>query len=163
MKAVLVTLLAVHATAAAKPRTVELTWRVYPPQHDKAPVELVATIAGKTRTLTLAPQFGALYPINQPICAHVQHTTQYPLARDELAKITFYEGGAGGYFVRRNGDVVAWDQGDGACIGKHHQLVACPRKVKTVAKLALPANARVHERVIEVDAKGVPRPFDCGN
>ena len=91
----------------------------------------------------------------------------YPLEKGELAKITFYEGGAGGYFLRRAGNfltIFEWSQTDGACPGANDELVACPRSVEQVGKIRVKAKvgATIVEEILMVDDKGVRSPFDCG-
>ena len=102
----------------------ELVWVLSPllkaaeNEYPKQPVALEVTLGGVTRTLTLAPDFGALHPLNEPMCADGDHVIAYPLAHGEVAKLTFYEGGAGGYVVRRSGDalsVIHWTLEDYAC------------------------------------------------
>jgi hypothetical protein len=151
--------------------TLELTWVVKPgvptkkdPDIPKAPLELHATMGGTTRKITLAPQQGALYPYNQPVCAGKTGFIQYPLAKNQVAKITFYEGGAGGYFVRRTGDVlevVAWEQPDGACDGKNGELVACPGSEVIAFKLHVPKSVKIREAIVELDANGARTPLAC--
>ncbi len=158
--------------AAAAVGDIVITWVVSPPagpakdsELPKQPVTLVITAGGGQilEETKLAPEVGALYPYNQAWC----HTepSQYPLAKGELAKITFYEGGAGGYVIRRKGDslvVYSWNQTDGLC-GDVDKPVECPKNEKKVATIVVKAkpDAKVVEQILEVDDKGVRQPFDC--
>jgi len=148
---------------------VTLTWLVYPtPRTDepsKTPLELVVTIGDQPpRTLKLKPQLGDLKPYNQPLCTNEQPFIQYPFERGEVAKTAFYEGGAGGYLVRRSGDtlvIAEWEQSDGACDGKHHELVACPRTTKIATRIAIPKGSKIREQLFEIDRKGARHAFEC--
>ena len=150
-----------------------ITWVVFPPsvplkrdpQILQQPVTLEITAGGGKimQETKLAPQFGGLQASNQSAC----HGDAYPLEQGELAKLTFYEGGAGGYFVKRAGDFLTiseWSQTDGACTNAKGDMIACPRTVKQVGKVLVKAkpNATVAEQILEVDEKGVRQPFDCG-
>ncbi|HTL36773.1 MAG TPA: hypothetical protein VL326_26745 [Kofleriaceae bacterium] len=149
-----------------------ITWLVFSssePAKDsempKQPVSLVITAGGGQvlQETKLQPQFGALYPYNQAWCH--SEPSQYPLTKGELAKITFYEGGAGGYVIRRKGDalvVYSWAQTDGLC-GSVDKPVECPKNEKQVASITVKAKpgAKVVEQILDVDAKGVRKPFDC--
>jgi hypothetical protein len=150
---------------------IELTWLVYPipppadtPANTRSPLALEITIGGVTRVQTFPPQLGELSPLNLPLCASAVNLVAYPLARDEVAKITFYEGGAGGFVVKRaGGDVLAvfgWEQSDGACEAKGH-VTTCPRRDKLVTKLHVPPGLEIRERIFELDAKGARHAFDC--
>jgi hypothetical protein len=160
---------AVVDVPAAGPDDIGLTWVVYPPsvpmkrdpQILQQPVTLEITAGGATKATKLAPQFGGLQPYNQSACKG----DAYPLAKGELAKLTFYEGGAGGYIVRRKGDalvVYSWAQTDGLC-GTVEKPEECPRNEKQVASVAAQAKsgAKIVERIVEVDDKGARKPFDC--
>jgi hypothetical protein len=136
------------------------------PQILQQPVKLGIFVVGPVtpapgfRPLELPPQFGALQPYNQSACKG----DAYPLKKGELAKLTFYEGGAGGFFVKRKGDtfgVYSWAQTDGLC-GDVDKPVECPRNEKQVASVTLKAkpDAKVHETIYELE-KGVRKPFDC--
>jgi hypothetical protein len=153
------------AWPTAKPDAIDVTWVVHPiadaskPETTKAPLDLEVTIGSVTRTIKLDPQFGALSPINQTVCK----TSAYPLGKHEVAKITFYEGGAGGYFIRRSGAVlgiVDWSLTDGACPDKHGDPGACPRTEKLVIQLHAP-NVPVREHIVELDANGARHAFAC--
>ena len=154
---------------ATAPDEVTLTWVVYPPsvptKHDpqilQQPVDLEVTAGGETKTSKLAPQFGGLMPYNQSACKG----DAYPLARGELAKLTFYEGGAGGFYVKWKAGalfIYSWAQTDGLC-GTVEKPEECPRNEKQVASMGVKATtkAKIVERIVEVDDKGVRKPFDC--
>jgi hypothetical protein len=146
---------------------VSLTWLVYPLAPDPkdpedgyplAPLELVA---GDQR-IKLAPQLGALYPYHQAVCGDIQ--VAFPLGADEVAKITFAEGGEGGYLVKRTPRglmLVEWSQSHDTCTNaKTGEMEACGKKTD-VQLLAAPANARVVHRLMRVDAAGKQTPFNC--
>ncbi len=117
-------------------------------------------------TLKLEPQMGALQPVRQSVC-HVDKERGYPdpLGPDEVAKISFFEGGSGGYLVRRVGNrfaLLEWSQTDGACNDpKTNDFIPCPIHEKPARTLALPADAEIVQRVILRDATGEETPLDC--
>jgi len=125
------------------------------------PLALEITINGAKQTVKLEPQLGALYPYNQIEC----NTDAYPLSKTEVAKITFYEGGAGGYLVRRELQdtlvVVDWSLTDGACEGPGGEPVACLPYEKILTTYKVPVGATVKQRIVEADAKGAREPFSC--
>jgi hypothetical protein len=127
----------------------------------RQPIELLATIGKTTRSITLPAQQGGLHAINQSAC----RGSAYPLERSEVAKITFYEGGAGGFFVRRAAknalEVIEWNQTDGACESASGELVACPRSERVRAQFHVPAGVKIDESIELVDAKGNRTVFDC--
>lgn len=147
-----------------------VTWLVYPildgrePETTKAPLQLVLTIGGVSRIVELPPQFGALSPLNEPVCAG-KVMMAYPLERGEVAKITFYEGGAGGFLLRRAGAealaLVGWEQSDGACPDREGLPTVCPRKDRRVLQLHVPRAVTIHEEILEVDEHGERHPLDC--
>lgn len=150
---------------------IELTWLVYPipppadtPENTRAPLALEITIGGVTRVQKFPPQLGALKPLNLPLCEGAVNLVAYPFERGEVAKITFYEGGAGGFLVKRAASdvlsVIGWEQSDGACEVKG-QIAVCPRHDKLVTKLHVPKGLEIRERIFEVDTKGTRHPFDC--
>jgi hypothetical protein len=150
----------------AKAAAVDVTWLVSPippgattPETTKAPLAVELRIGRVTRTIRLAPQLGALAPGNQAVCK----TEAYPLGRHEVAKITFYEGGAGGYLVRRAGgvlSVVAWSLEDGACSDKHGAPGPCPQHEQVAVRLHAP-DVPIHEHIVELDAAGARHAFAC--
>ena len=182
MRIVLLMLLA--GTAAAAPWTdapawkggtrIEVTWVVGPNvknPHDPygdgwglplEPVTLELRLGAVTRSIVLAPETGGLRGTNQVICPG----SAYRLDPDELAKLTFYEGGASGYRVTRpSPDVLEirhWSQSDGACEDpKTHALTACPADDEVVAKLHVPATAKVVGGAIALVDHGKRAPFSC--
>lgn len=102
------------------------------------PVDVVLQLGDVTRRIKVPAEYGGLSPYNQVICK----TSAYPLGGNEVAKLTFYEGGAGGYAVERPADDVLeiyhWAQTDGACQNAKGEMVACPRSHDLVAKLHIP-------------------------
>jgi hypothetical protein len=154
-----------------KAKTGELVWVISPViktddvnAMPNRPVTLEVTLGGVTRAIKLAPDFGALHPLDEPMCANGDQVIAYPLAHGEIAKLTFYEGGAGGYVVKRSGDelsVIHWTLADYACEDKHHHTIACPNHDKRVARFHVPANVKLHEQIVEVDDHGERQPFDC--
>ncbi len=175
-------LVAIAGAASADPepawpkdgKVVELSWVVGPDQKNPKdpygdgfglplrPVDLVARIGGVTRTLTLKPETGNLSPYNQVMC----RTSAYPLVRGELAKITFYEGGASGYFVKRPKpdllEIHHWWMTDGACEDpKTHQFVQCPGEDTVTASLAIPADVKISGGGVVTIEHGKRVPVAC--
>ncbi|HEY4060041.1 MAG TPA: hypothetical protein VGM39_25675 [Kofleriaceae bacterium] len=156
----LVVVAVLSGTAVAAP--VQLTWVVHPANGEtlESKVELEVTNGGKTSTIKLEPKVGALLSLNEVECK----TAAYPLEKNEVAKITFYEGGADGYLVRRRGsayELVDWFLTDGGCDDKHGNITACPRQEKRVQTVAIPAKATLVESIVQVDAAGKRTPFVC--
>jgi hypothetical protein len=156
--------------SGAAAESVKLTWVVRDPSvpHQTyedillRPVELEITIGSSLQKVPLKPQMGSLFPYHQGVC----NTTTYPRRPGEVAKITFEEGGAFGYLVRRRPqytlEVVDWSQSDGACTDeKTGDMVACAPSYQLVTKIQIPANARVDEALVEVNATGVRVPMRC--
>jgi hypothetical protein len=58
--------------------------------------------------------------------------------------------------------IYTWAQTDGLC-GDVDKPVECPRNVKEVTSVAVTAKpgAKVVESIVEIDEKGVRKPFDC--
>jgi hypothetical protein len=163
----LVILACLAGTAAADPPVrVELTWVVHPPpktskdDYPKQPLDLVIKIGATTKTIKLAAQMGSLQPYNQAMCK----SGAYPFERGEIAKITFYEGGAGGYFIRRakpGFELVDWGQTDGACPDGKGDVTVCPRSEKVVQKLDLPEGGKFFESIVEIDDAGKRHALSC--
>ncbi len=172
------------ASAAADPvdtpawpkdgKIVELTWVVGVDQKNPKdpygdgfglplrPVDLVARVGGVSRTITLPPETGNLTPHNQVMC----RTGAYPLERGELAKITFYEGGASGYFVKRAKpdllEIHHWWMTDGACEDpKTHEMTACPGEDIVRASFHVPADAKIAGGGIVTIEHGKQVPVTC--
>jgi hypothetical protein len=172
MKLAFALVLATAGELHAEPDAIELTWLVAPDlpakpnQLPATPVSLVVTIGGVDRVVKLAPQVGQLRPYYQPVCAGRSKlpSAETPLGHGEVARITFDEGGFGGYIVRRADndtlEVIAWSLGDGAC-DDHGKPVACPRKDSVVTKISAPAAATVHEHLVRIDDHGNHHPFAC--
>ena len=124
-------------------------------------MELVARIGGVTRHIALPPETGNLNSYNQVMC----RTGAYPLGKGELGKLTFYEGGASGYAIRRGAadvlEIHSWSQTDGACESPTHQLVACPVEDKLRARLHVPANVKVTGGAIFLIEHGKQIPIVC--
>ncbi len=118
------------------------------------------------KVLKLEPQMGALNATYQSVC-HPDKTESYayPMGADDVAKITFEEGGVGGYLVKRvDGKLVlfTWGQSDGACEDpKTKEITECPISTKQARVLDAPATAEVIQRLLVVDAAGKQAPIDC--
>lgn len=152
------------------PTKLELTWIVHPvdqslvndQDYPLAPLDLQL---GRD-VIKLKPQMGALNATYQSVC-HVEkdHPYAYPLLDDEVAKIAFAEGGAGGYLVKReSGRLVLfeWSQGHGLCENAvTKEAEECPVHTVKARELDAPANAQVVQRLIVVDAAGTRSPIDC--
>jgi hypothetical protein len=156
----------VGTSAADPPVRVELTWVVHPPpktskdDYPKQPLDLVIKIGGTTKTIKLAPQMGSLKPYNQAMCK----TGAYPYEVGEIAKITFYEGGAGGYFIRRakpGFELVDWSLTDGACPNAKGEPSVCPRHTKLVQRVDLPEDGKFVESIVEIDEAGKRQALSC--
>ena len=106
-------------------------------------------------------------PYNESVCEDPNTGRQiaYPLARGEVAKITFYEGGAGGFLVRRSGDnalvVIEWELGDGACTDRKGNMVPCAQSEQRVVSFHVPPGVKIHQRILQVDPEGVAHAFGC--
>jgi hypothetical protein len=158
-------------TAAYADSTFTLTWVVHPdvpashtdspPDYPRTPLELIAGSAH----IALKSEFGALAAINQSVCDSATFSSQYPLEKNDVAKITFYEGGAGGYVVRRASPkslvLYAWSQDDGACINAKHEPTSCPPKETKVETISVPTGAKIVQRLVLLDATGTQTPFVC--
>jgi hypothetical protein len=153
----LLLLLATPASAS------DLTWTVGPslPTTDSsayATRTVSVEIMGKA--IKLSKTFGELRPEDQSTC------TKKVLKHDEVARLTFYELGVGGWVLKRDGDeikIYSWSVSDGACQDKHHNVVACPVNEKLVTSVKVPGDEKLRERVFELDAKGKRNAFVCDN
>lgn len=141
----------------------KLTWAVYPPkkgaiEQDPRNLELVARIGAVTRRLPLGPQVGALHAENQSVCAESQ--LAYKRGPGEVAKVTFYMGGAVTFAVKRTSpsllEIVKTVASDGNC-PEHNCAV-----VRRIASIPVPADARVKEAVTIIESVANEHPFDCG-
>ena len=155
---------------AATAPTVTLTWRFEmsaPDDTIEQHVSLLVTTnaAGQgnvTKTYKLDRMMGFVDPINQPLCRGAE--AQYPLEKNEVAKITFYEGGARGYYVKRSKggttlQLYSFATTDGLCEPQDgcHQP-----KDRYVRKIAIPANAKIVEQMEERLAGATAfTPFNC--
>jgi hypothetical protein len=166
MRWLIVACLVGTAAAAPAPVRVDLTWVVHPPpktskdDYPKQPLDLVIKVGTTTKTIKLAPQMGSLKPYNQALCK----TGAYPYEVGEVAKITFYEGGAGGYFIRRakpGFELVDWGQTDGACDDGKGGMTVCPRSEKFVQRLDLPEDGKFVESIVEIDDAGKRHTLSC--
>jgi hypothetical protein len=154
--------------------TVELTWVVGPDTKNPKdpygegfalplrPVVLEARLGGVTRRVELKPETGNLFSYNQIMC----RTGAYTLGKGELAKLTFYEGGASGYLVKRPRpeqlEIHAWWMSDGACEDpQSHAIDACPGEDKVRATLDIPATAKLTGGAIVLLEHGKRVPLVC--
>lgn len=146
----------------------EVTWIVHPLVPDpKEPDTLLyplTLVAGGDR-IELEPQLGGLKPYNQSVCSGKAQVDQYPLADGEVAKITFFEGGAGGYLVKRSRKglvLIAWNQSDGLCEDpKTHEPAPCPRSERQVREFVVGPAVEVTQQLFVVDKSGKQSPIDC--
>ena len=101
-------------------------------------------------------------PINQSFCQGTD--AQYPLAKSEVAKITFYEGGARGYYAKRSKrgstlQLYSFAMTDGLCDPSDgcHQ----PND-RYILKITIPANATIVEQMEARPAGATEfKPFNC--
>ncbi len=146
---------------AAKP-ALKLTWAVYPPvgqgETRTRKLELVARVGDVARRLPLGSVMGALEPLNQSVCGSKQ--VAYKKERGEVAKITFYIGGASTFAVRRVRpdllEVASVSGPDGYCPAND-----CDVR-RTYATIPIPADATIVEALRDISAPGQEAPFDCG-
>lgn len=161
-----------EASVAAAPRKptpaapiVTLTWRFEMPNADDAieqHVALQVTQGSASKTYKLQRMMGGVDPINQAFCQGTD--AQYPLAKSEVAKITFYEGGARGYYAKRSKrgstlQLYSFAMTDGLCDPSDgcHQ----PND-RYVLKITIPANATIVEQMQERPAGASEfTPFNC--
>lgn len=144
----------------------KITWAVYPEIQDKQTgdpkrkLELVVRIGAVARRVDLGQQTGMLFFYNQSVC----HSTAYPLEKDQISKITFYLGGAGGYFVKKVGDdldVYSWSQSDGACPDEKGGLTACPVYEHIVVRIPIPSGVKISERIVEITNPTTQADMTC--
>jgi hypothetical protein len=142
----------------------DLVPRKSDPELLESPLSVVMTIGGVSRQAYLKQQFGSLKPYNQPACANKDDPASYPLPKGALAQITFFEGGAGGYYVKRKApdviEILTWEQEDGLC-DVNGKPTMCPRREAAAVRMHVPAKLAVHEVIFNVDASGNRTPFDC--
>ena len=151
------------AWPAGKSPELKLTWAAYPPvgQGEGATrkLELVARIGEVARHFPLGSVRGSLLPLNQSVCGEKQ--VAYKKVAGEVAKITFYIGGASTFAVRRPSpgmlEVESVQGSDGYCPNND-----CDTR-KSLAKIAIPDDARIVEAITDIQAAGREAPFDCGS
>ena len=136
-----------------------LQWKLHPlADAGTTGVDLVVADGKKSQTITLAAATGAVMPINQSFCAG----TAYPLRDGQLAKLTFYSGGATGYVVEQPAgatelSIYSWSQSDGACDGGK----ACPEDKKLVTTVPVAAGSKFSETIVTAGTDGTQTPFAC--
>jgi hypothetical protein len=149
------------SSPSSSPSPLALTWLVGPPTPKARRVDLRVAIDATERCFALGSESGGLLPENQSACGG----PQYAKEPAEIAKLTLYEAGAGGFAVRRRAggslEIVHWAEDDGACPGDGGEVEACPVEVRQVATLPAPGNRRVVESIRLVDARGRERPYVC--
>jgi hypothetical protein len=125
------------------------------------PVELIVTIGRVSRHLTLEPETGSLRSYNQVMCK----TGAYPLGKAEVGKLTFDEGGASGYAVKRTApdvlEIHSWAQTDGACESPTGELVACPVADELKRKLHVPAGVKITGGTVFTTEHGKLQKLAC--
>ncbi len=160
------------ASAAATPTRpapaapiVTLTWQFATPNTDdtiEQHVALRVTQGSASKTYKLQRMMGSVDPMNQPFCRGTD--AQYPLEKGEVAKITFYEGGARGYYAKRSGSgaslqIYSFAMTDGLCAPSDgcHQP-----KDKFIRRIPISAHAKLVE-AMQQKAAGAPEftPFTC--
>ena len=168
----LVLVVSSEASVAAAPRKpapaapiVTLTWRSEMPEDNDSIEQHVAlrvTQRSVSKTYKLQRMMGGVDPINQSFCRGTD--AQYPLAKSEVAKITFYEGGARGYYAKRSKrgstlQLFSFAMTDGLCDPSDgcHQ----PND-RSILKITIPANATIVEQMEERPAGASEfKPFNC--
>jgi hypothetical protein len=151
------------AWPAGKSPELKLTWAAYPPvgQGEGATrkLELVARIGEVARHFPLGSVRGALLPLNQSVCGDKQ--VAYKKVAGEVAKITFYVGGASTFAIRRPSpgmlEVESVQGSDGYCPNND-----CDTR-KSLVKIPIPVDARLVEAITDIQAAGKEAPFDCGS
>jgi hypothetical protein len=101
---------------------------------------------------------GFLLPENQSVCGARQ--IAYVKEKAEVAKVTFYIGGAGIFAVSRPRpdllEVTATQASDGYCPEND-----CEQK-RVVVSVPIPADAVITEALTDIEGPGKEHPFDCG-
>jgi hypothetical protein len=147
---------------------IELTWFVHAegapdPSTGIAsrPVALELRTGSHIRRFALGEQMGNLIAKHQSACK----SSSYPNEGDQVAKITFFYGGTGGFAVRRAPSdtltVVAWSQPDGGCMNAQGQLDVCPGSERRIAVVHVGGDDPIAESVVELDAGGQERRLAC--
>lgn len=100
---------------------------------------------------------GALLPVNQSVCGDKQ--VAYKKVKGEVAKLTFYVGGASTFAVRRSSagvlEVETVQGSDGYCPNDD-----CDTR-SALLRIAIPNDARIVEAISDIEAPGKEAPFDC--
>lgn len=150
-----------------KPRLI-LTWVAYPfregSDDGRTPtrrhVELVARIGSVARRIPLGDVRGGLF--------YQQHMCEKgPSYKGLVASVSFQEGGWMGFDVKRapadTMTVTSTYDVCGMCEDANGKAVECPKTPEpVVAVFHVPADARIEERIIEVEGSGKERLFECG-
>jgi hypothetical protein len=146
----------------------ELTWFVHAegpmdPQTGLSSrrVELEVRASSTIQRIALGEQFGALSASNQTACK----TSSYPNEGDDVAKLTFYYGGAGGFSVKRASQstlgAFAWSQPDGLCMNAQGQPDACPGSQRRIALIQVQSDDPIEETIIELDPRAREQRLVC--
>ncbi len=151
------------AWPAAKSPELKLTWAAYPPvgagEGATRKLELVLRIGEVARRFPLGSVRGSLLPLNQSVCGDKQ--IAYKKVAGEVAKITFYIGGASTFAVRRPSpgmlEIESVEGSDGYCPNND-----CDTR-KSLVKIPIPEDARIVEAITDIQAAGKEAPFDCGS
>jgi hypothetical protein len=146
---------------AGKSPEIKLTWAVYPTvgqgETSTRKLELVARSGEVARRFPVGAIKGALLPLNQSVCGDKQ--VAYKKTPGEVAKITFYVGGASTFAVRRSSpgmlEVESVQGADGYCPNND-----CDTK-SLLVKIPIPDDARIVEAISDIEAAGKEAPFDC--
>lgn len=169
----------------------QLTWLVHDPtaaaDHEAGEfggpperiVELRVAFGDREETIELGTERGMLSPLNQSHCHRLRKaqerdpsapktitftTDAYEVFGPEVAKITFYEGGARGYSASLNAgdlEVRRWSQSDGACDDGHGGTMECPRDLELVRTLSIGQVSSIDEAIFVVGRDGSRQPYDC--
>ena len=86
------------------------------------------------------------------------------LARDDVAKIAFFEAVMGGYVVKRTADalvVMSWQYAHGVECPDDHGFHPCEDLVTEVRRRTAPRDVPVVQRIVYVDGSGGQTPYDC--
>lgn len=156
--------------------TGRLIWLVHEPTelqqqvaHDQGwvpeqKVDLVIEVENVSVRVRLLPSGGALFPYNQGACQGKSPQHAYDKTDSQLAKLIFYEGGALGYVVEREGQelrINSWVQPSGLCVEKQSKPKACPIRVKLVKAVPVPLSVRFEEQILLVKTDGSTSILSC--
>jgi len=156
------TVLDVPAWPGGASPELKLTWAVYPPtgqgERSTRQLEVVARIGDAVRRFRLGAIQGALQPQNQSVCGDKQ--IAYKKMVGEVAKITFYVGGATTFAAKRLAPgmlaIESVAGSDGYC-----PTDDCDVR-KTLVTIPIPEDARIVEALSDVQGPGREAPFACG-